>query len=166
MERPLFVLFKPCRIMLRDFLASFRDYCFNETKNSKDEQYAEGAHGPMFITGLILYFLPIPIWVYVLIFRFVSQAPHALIRDNPVIKLVAGGLMFYLGYKISAYLFSIAQHVPINRNWDKQKLRSLRRIYVLVMVFGLIFFFVALWLPGYIYDRFAASPFRFHLNQA
>lgn len=136
--------------MFRDFLVSFRDYCYNETKNSKDEQYAESAHGPMFIMGLILYFLPIPIWIYVIIYRFVTKLPHALIKNNLVVKLAAGGLMFYLGYKISAYLFSIANQVPINKNWNGQKLRDLRWIYVLVMLFSVVFFFLELWLPGFI----------------
>ncbi|MET7258667.1 hypothetical protein [Dyadobacter fermentans] len=136
--------------MLRDFLASFRDYCYNETKNSRDEQYAEGAHGPMFVMGLILYFLPIPIWIYVFIYRFIGSLPHVMIRNNLVLRLVAGGLMFYLGYKISAYFFSVAQQVPVNRNWDKQKLSDLRWIYVLVMAFSVVFFFLALWLPGFL----------------
>jgi hypothetical protein len=152
--------------MFRDFLASFRDYCYNETKNSRDHKYAEGAHGLIFIMGLILYFMPIPIWAYVLVYRFATRMLHDAIKANLVVRLAAGGLMFYLAFSISAFLFSIANQVPVDKEWSKQKLKDLRWIYVLVMVFGLIFFFVALWLPGYIYDHFAASPFRFHLNQA
>lgn len=151
--------------MLRDFLASFRDYCYNETKNSRDHKYAEGAHGPMFIMGLILYFMPIPVWAYLLVYRFATRMLHDAIKANLIMLLAAGGLMFYLAFSISAFLFSIANQVPVDKDWSKQKLKDLRSIYLLVMVFGLVFFFAALWLPGDIYDHFAASLFCFLPSQ-
>ncbi|GGH20672.1 hypothetical protein GCM10007423_01180 [Dyadobacter endophyticus] len=58
----------------------------------------------MFVMGLILYFLPIPIWIYIF-YCFIGSVPYVLIRNNSVLRLLAGSLMFYLGYKISAYLF-------------------------------------------------------------
>ena len=45
--------------MILDFLRSFRDYCYNETKNSKDESYAESNHKVLFGLGFFFYYFTI-----------------------------------------------------------------------------------------------------------
>ena len=91
--------------MIKAFLISFRDYCYNETKNSRDEEYADRTYGFVFVSGTILYYLAIPIWVYVIFTLAVSDALQNIIKANFLLRIPIGIVMVYSAFKLSAKVF-------------------------------------------------------------
>lgn len=135
--------------MLLQFLASFRDYCFNETKNSRDEAYAEGAHILMFIFGTIFYFLPIPIIGYLILFN-ITNSLHQAMKHDLVLRFGIGILMVIAAISFGKKIYNLVDHVPIRKNWSKLQLRQLRMIYIIFMLFGIIFFYFSLCVTDYL----------------
>lgn len=139
--------------MVIQFLASFRDYCFNETKNSRDEAYAEGAHVLMFIFGTIFYFLPTPIIGY-WILHHITNSLHQAMKNDLVLRLGIGIAMVITAILLGKRVYKLVDHVPIRKNWSEQQLRQLRMIYIMFMLFGIFFFYFSLWVTDYLLRYF------------
>lgn len=120
--------------MLLDFLRSFRDYCYNETKHSKDEAYAESKYWLLFGLGLLFYYFTILAIVLLLLGR-IGLKPSVLLVNYFAIAIFYAVILIFIAYVPYILLKRIARH-PINKKWTPEQLKKLRPIYILFMLFG------------------------------
>lgn len=135
------------RSTLKEFLVSFRNYCFAETRNSKDENYAEGAHLQMFISIIFIYLCALPTLLIPVILR-ISPLLLSYMKAYSVLKIVfAFTNLVVLGW-LSLQITKKVAATPVDRTWNKDKLRQLRPIYLAFMTLGLALMFASIYLSS------------------
>jgi hypothetical protein len=132
-------------VMVKEFLISFRDYCYNETGHGKNEDYSDVAHMIMFSLGTMLYYFAFPCIVARIFYK--SGIPiFSGVRGSLISTAFLGVLLLYPHVYITRSLLKRLSDRPINKNWSRQKLKDLRFIYVFFMLFGFIFMALVLWI--------------------
>nr|WP_295932862.1 hypothetical protein [uncultured Dyadobacter sp.] len=135
------------RATLKEFLVSFRNYCFAETSNSKDENYAEGAHLQMFISIVFVYLCALPAFLFPVAFR-ISPLLLSYMKAYSGLKIVfAFSNLVVLGW-LSLQITKKVAATPVDRTWSKDKLRQLRPIYLAFMTLGLALMFASIYLSS------------------
>lgn len=131
--------------MFKDFLRGFRDYCYNEIKNNKDQMHADSNYGMMFAGGLLLYYLTIPLSISLVLGRFGYQFSSSL-KSSLLLKLLLAFVIFYPFFKLMKITIRRLSAYPIDKYWSKDRLQSVRILYIFFMFFGFIVMISALWI--------------------
>lgn len=141
------------RTTVKDFLVSFRNYCFTETRNSRDEHYAEGAHLLMFMAVIFIYLCALPASLLMIVLK-ISPVTLAYVKRYPILQLLFAVInLLVLGRLVLIFTRKITA-VPIDRNWNNEKLNQLRPIYIGFMLLSLLCMFGTLYLTNKILSIF------------
>lgn len=131
--------------MIREFLISFRDYCYNETKNSQNEDYADAAYEVLFTLGTLFYYFAFPC-IVARVFYKSGFSIFSGIKGSLLATALLGILLLYPHVYIVKSILKRLSGRPVNKNWSSQKLKDIRFFYVFFMLFGFIFMVLILWI--------------------